>query len=46
VVLAFVLGLAIQTWMSVPGAAVDGLLIGMLVALLVPTGKDSCPIPR
>lgn len=43
-ILAALIGLALERWGSVPDAAIHGVLIGMLVALFVPPGNRSCRI--
>jgi hypothetical protein len=44
VILATLIGFALQTWAHVADAAVLGLAFGMLASLFVPTGRRSCPI--
>ncbi len=44
VVLATLIGLALQTWARWPDAAINGALIGMLASLLVPSGSRSCSL--
>jgi len=47
VVLAGLIGFALQTWASVDDAVTHGILIGMLVSLFVPAGTKVCSIkPR
>jgi hypothetical protein len=44
VILAAFIGFALETWASVPDATVNAVLLGMLGALLVPTGNRSCRV--
>lgn len=42
-ILATLLGIAVQTWADQPDAGLLGFLVGMVVAMFVPT-KNSCSI--
>ena len=47
VVLAGLIGFALQTWALMDHAVAHGILVGMLVSLFVPAGGTSCSIkPR
>ncbi len=45
-VLATLGGYALQSWAGLHDAGEFGFLAGLVGALLVPTGKRSCPIPQ
>lgn len=44
-ILATLIGIVLQTWAGVAEAGTFGFLLGIVVALFIPTGKGGCAVP-